>query len=478
MSQATMSSEEASQAIADLLGARLPVDEHPSQRLRFFGAAPRFDTPHKLTLSAASAIGAYALGVEHWWHMSSGQHQTIGIDWMQAASSLNPGHFQKQSGYSLPALSLLTELKADFYKTRDDRWFFPIGSYPHLRDGVLDLLQCANTADALSAAIRQWDATDLEQAFAQHKLPGIYARSTDEWLAHPQGALLAGKPVIEIEKIGDSPAEPPYSRVRPLDGIRVLDFGHVIAGPVVARSLAEHGAEVLRISPPMNQDPFRQTVDTNIGKRSAFLDFNAPVDMLKARELINGADVVVQSWRPGSLDKRGLGAEDAATIRPGIVYVTVTAFGDEGPWGTYGGFEQLGQAVSGVSVREGGSGRPRIVPTYLLNDYLTGYLGAAGVMMALIRRAHEGGSYHVKVSLAKTSMWVQDLGVDDSFDPGQARRHFAAGLNPVLERRPSAYGPLEQLPPVAQFSRTRSYWTLPPAPNGAHPPSWERHDFT
>src|SRR5690606_25874126 len=107
-------------------------DEHPSQRLRFFGAAPRFDTPHKLTLSAASAIGAYALGVEHWWHMSSGQHQTIGIDWMQAASSLNPGHFQKQSGYSLPALSLLTELKADFYKTRDDRWFFPIGSYPHL----------------------------------------------------------------------------------------------------------------------------------------------------------------------------------------------------------------------------------------------------------------------------------------------------------------------------------------------------------
>lgn len=474
MSQASISPDEAYQAIANLLGNRLPSREHPSQRLRFFGSAPRFDTPHKLTLSAASAIGAYAIAVEHWWHMAVGQHQMVGIDWMQAASSLNPGHFQKQSGYSLPALSLLTELKADFYRTRDERWFFPIGSYPHLRDGVLDLLQCANSADALSAAIRQWDAADLEQAFAQHKLPGIYARSTDEWLAHPQGALLAGKPVIEIQKIGDSQAEPAICRDRPLDRIRVLDLGHVIAGPVVARSLAEHGAEVLRISPPMNQDPFRQTVDTNIGKRSAFLDFDAPKDRLKARELINGADVLVQSWRPGSLNKRGLGAEDAAAIRPGLIYVTVTAFGDEGPWGSYGGFEQLGQIVSGIAVREGGSGRPRVVPTYLLNDYLTGYLGAAGVMMALMRRAQEGGSYHVKVSLAKTSMWVQDLGIENGFDPDQPRRHFAETLNPVLETRPSAYGLLEQLPPVAQFSRTGPYWALPPAPNGAHPPAWER----
>jgi hypothetical protein len=413
------------------------------------------------------------MGIEQWWHMASGQHQTIGIDWMQAASSLNPGHFQKQSGYALPALSLLTELKADFYKTRDDRWFFPIGSYPHLRDGVLDLLQCANSAEALSNAIGRWDASELEEAFARHKLPGVYARSTEEWLEHPQGKLLAGKPVIDVQKIGDSDPEPPRARTRPLDGIRVLDLGHVIAGPIVARSLAEHGADVLRVTAPMIQDPFRQTIDTNIGKRSAFLDFDDSVDMMKARELINGADVVVQSWRPGSMENRGLGASSAAAIRPGVIYVTVTAFGDEGPWGSRGGFEQLGQAISGISIREGGADRPRIVPTYLLNDYLTGYLGAAGVMVALIRRAQEGGSYHVKVSLAKTSMWVQSLGLNDSFDPGAPRRHFAEGLNPALETRQSAYGPLEQLPPVAQFCRTRAHWALPPAPNGAHPPTWE-----
>jgi crotonobetainyl-CoA:carnitine CoA-transferase CaiB-like acyl-CoA transferase len=463
---------EAYRAIAALAAPHRTLDAEPSARLRFFGTVPAFDSPHKLTLAAASAIGVYALGVEQWWHMAANQHQTVAIDWMQAACSLNPGHFQTQSGYALPALSLLTELKADFYRTADERWFFPIGSYPHLRDGVLDLLQCANTAEALGASIGRWQSAELEEAFAQRKLPGIHARSRKEWLSHPQGELLGRVPAIQIEKIADSEPEAPRARTRALDGLRVLDLGHVIAGPIVARSLAEHGADVLRVTSPTMQDPFRQTVDTNIGKRSSFLDLDRATDLQKARELISGADVVVQSWRPGSIARRGLGAEQAAHIRPGVIYVSVSCFGDTGPWGERGGFEQLGQAVSGVSVTEGGSGKPRVVPTYLLNDYLTGYLGAAGVMMALVRRAREGGSYHVKVSLARTSMWVQELGLDSDFDPDRPRRHFAEELTPVLETRQSAYGPLEQLPPVAQFSRTRAGWTLPPAPNGAHAADW------
>lgn len=493
--------DEAVRAISALSAPHRTLDADAAARLRFFGTAPAFDTPHKLTLASASAIGVYALGVEQWWRMATGQHQSVAIDWMQAACALNPGHFQTQSGYALPALSLLTELKADFYRTADGRWFFPIGSYPHLRDGVLDVLQCANTGAALAAAIGRREGDELEDTFARHKLPGIYARSREEWLAHPQGALLAGLPVIQVEKIGDSPAEGPGFAAaraaaaaplqawpgaaapgaggpatgagpRALQGLRVLDLGHVIAGPIVARSLAEHGADVLRITSPTLQDPFRQTVDTNIGKRSAFLDLDRQVDLQRARSLMAGADVVVQSWRPGSMARRGLAAEDAAHIRPGLVYVSVSCFGDTGPWGDRGGFEQLGQAISGVSVAEGGTGSPRVVPTYLLNDYLTGYLGAAGVMMALIRRAREGGSYHVKVSLARTSMWVQELGLDPGFDPDRPRRHFAETLTPVLETRPSAYGILEQLPPVARFSRTQAAWTLPPAPNGAHAAEW------
>ncbi|OWT73643.1 MULTISPECIES: CoA transferase [unclassified Achromobacter] len=466
-------SDRACQAVEDLLGAQLPWDGAPAERLRFHGAAPAFDTPHALALSAGAAIGAYALTVEKWWHLATGQHQTVAIDWMQAAASLNPGHFQTQNGYNLPALSLLTELKADFYRTADQRWFFPIGSYPHLRDGVLELLDCANTPTALSRAIGRWTGDDLETAFAEKRLPGIYARSTEEWRRHPQGVLLGQLPVIEVTRIGDSEPEPPRPGARPLAGLRVLDLGHVIAGPVVARSLAEHGAEVLRITPPMNQDPFRQTIDTNIGKQSAFLDLTDDMDIQRARELISGADVVVQSWRPASLARRGLGAEDAAALRPGVIYVSVSAYGDSGPWAERGGFEQLGQTVSGIAIDEGvAGGKPRVVPTYLLNDYLTGYLGAAGVMQALLRRARDGGSYHVKVSLTRTSMWVQSLGREPGFTPRADRRHFSEGLTPLLETRTSAYGVLRQLPPVAQFSRTRAHWALPPAPNGAHPAAW------
>ncbi|OZI43305.1 CoA transferase [Bordetella genomosp. 4] len=460
-------------AIAALLGSDWARQDAPEHRLRLHGICPAFDSPHKLTVAAASAIGAYALSVERWHHMATGVRQTVAIDWMQAACSLNPGHFQTQSGFALPALSLLTELKADFYQTADERWFFPIGSYPHLRDGVLELLDCANTTAALAKAISRWKGDDLEEAFAERKLPGIYARSQDEWLSHPQGKRLAKLPAVEVIKVDDSEPEPAQANVRPLDRLRVLDLGHVIAGPVVARSLAEHGAEVLRITSPAMQDPFRQTVDTNIGKRSAFLDFDTQQGLQTVRDLISGADVVVQSWRPCSMSKRGLGPQDAASIRPGIIYVSVSAFGDEGPWGKRGGFEQLGQAVSGVSVREGGQGKPRVVPPYLLNDYLTGYLGATGVMQALIRRAQDGGSYHVKVSLARTSMWVQELGLLSGFDPMHPRGDFAKALNPVLETRASAYGILQQLPPVAQFSRTRAQWSLPPAPNGAHAAAWQ-----
>ncbi|MGO1500705.1 MAG: CoA transferase [Marinobacter sp.] len=442
------------------------------KRLKLTGLPPEFDTHHKLNVAITSAIGAYSLTVEKWWHAITGQHQSINIDYMQAAAALNPGYFQRQSGYLLPSLSLSTELKSDFYRTLDDRWFFPLGSFSHLRDGVLRVLDSANTPEALAAAISKWKAIDLEGEFAKEGLAGVFARTTEEWRKHPQGSLLAAKPVIEIEKIADSDAEGPRGDIsRPLQGVRVLDFGHVIAGPVVARTLAEQGAEILRISPPKRQDPFRQTIDTNIGKHSAFADLNEPLDYKKVMHLIGGADVVVQSWRPGSLSGRGLGAEEAATIRPGVIYVSVSAYGDEGPWAKRGGFEQLGQVASGIAVDEGAPNNPRLVPTYLLNDYLAGYLGATGAMLALLRRAKEGGSYHVKVSLTRSSMWTQDLGLITPKEHIKGQ-HFATNLNPIMEERNSAYGVLKQLPPVAQFSHTSPYWTLPPAPNGAHALAW------
>jgi len=473
MMEASMAAnDEVRQAVASLLAdCALEQPDAAAGRLRLSGDMPALDTRHKLCVAAASAIGAYALAIEQWWRMGGGQEQVVGLDWRQAVAALNPGAFQRQNGYSISAAALFTELKAGFYRTADDRWFFPVGSYPHLRDGVLEALQCANSQQALGAAIGRRTGDELETAFGTQRLPGICARSHDEWRRHEQGRSLAAMPVVTIEKIADSAPEFPAGAARPLDRIRVLDMGHVIAGPVIARSLAEHGADVLRLGPPMNQDAFRQTVDTNIGKRSGFIDLDTADDRARLRQLVCGADVLVQSWRSGSLERRGFGAQEAAALRPGIVYASVTAFGHEGPWQERGGFEQLGQAASGIAMAEARDGRPRLVTSQLLNDYLTGYLGAMGVMAALARRASEGGSYHVRVALTRTSMWVQGLGLCEPA-PEAAGKRFVECVRPLLERRQSAFGLLEQLPPVAQFSRTPAHWTLPPAPNGAHEAHW------
>jgi crotonobetainyl-CoA:carnitine CoA-transferase CaiB-like acyl-CoA transferase len=447
------------------LDARHSID---AADISFSGEAPRFATPHKIVAAQAAAIGAVAAGVAQRWKNAHGERQGVTINALQAGCSLHPAQFQRQSGHPLPALSLARELKADFYRTADGKWFFPIGSYAHLRDGVLALLDCPNTPEALGKAIGRWKAAELEEAFAAHALPGIFARTQAEWEAHPQGRALLETPVITIEKIGDSKPEDARPQRRPLDDLRVLDLAHVIAGPVVARTFAEHGADVLRLSSPSQPDPLPQIIDTGIGKRCAFSDLRQAHDAARARELASRADVLVQSWRPGSLDKLGLGASDVARLRPGIVYVSVSAFGFDGPWGTRKGFEQLGQTASGIAITEGGEGKPRVVPTYLLNDYLTAYLGAAGALVALARRAREGGSYHVKVSLTRASMWVQSLGLQAVPQDAQTLEQ----LKPVLQSRLSPFGQLDQLGPVAQFTRTPAHWTLPPSNLGSSAPAW------
>ncbi len=459
-------SSDAQTALAHLT-ACLALDTSAAD-LRFCGEAPRLDSHHQLVAAQAAAIAAVAHGVASRWRDAKDCRQAVEIDALQAASSLNPAYFQRQNGHSIAMASLARELKAAFYRTADGRWFFPIGSYPHLRDAVLALLNCPNTPEALGASIGRWEAQKLEDAFASARLPGVFARSPEEWAAHPQGRAMWAEPVVSIEKIGESEPEAVHPDRRPLDDLRILDVSHVIAGPVVARTFAEHGADVLRISSPMQPDPPAMTIDTGIGKRCAFIDLTLKQDAQRLRDLAAKADVFVQSWAPGSLDRRGLAAEQLAGLRPGIIYVSVSCFGFSGPWAGRKGFEQLGQTASGICVTDARDGKPRVVPTNLLNDYLTGYLGTAGALAALARRARDGGSYHVKVSLTRTSMWVQQLGLRTIAAQLQTLDDF----RPRLQQRFSAFGMLEQLGPVAQFSATPAAWVLPPAPLGSSPPSW------
>ena len=388
---------------------------------------------------------------------------------MHAACALEPTHFQTQHGHRVPQSSHSRELKSGFYSTRDDRWFIPSGSYPHLRDATLQLLDCPNTVDAIGTAIGRWRAAELEQACHEHGVPGVMVRSRDEWLDHAQGQALAGTPVVVVEKLADGPRVAERPDRRPLDDIRVLDASHVIAGPVVARSLGEHGAQVLRVSSPTQPDPIPQILDTGIGKRNAYLDLRQAHDHATLIALVRDADVFVESWRQGSLDRLGLSARHLAELCPGIIYVSVNAFGFDGPWRDRKGFDQMAQAATGICHAHARSGTPALVPTRLLNDYLTGYLGAAGVMQALALRARDGGSYHVKVSLARTAMWVQDIGQR----PASAQGVTLDDLHPPMVTRLSPFGLMHQVAPAAQMSVTPGGWDLPPAPLGAHAAVWE-----
>ena len=126
------------------------------------------------------------------------------------------------------------------------------------------------------------------------------------------------------------------------------------------------------------------------------------------RALVSDAHMFSQGYRPDALARRGFGPMELAEMRPGIIVVSIDCYGHEGPFAGRPGWEQLAQTVTGMALEHAGDEHPALVPA-AVNDYTTGYLGALGVMRALARRATEGGSWHVRVSLARTSMWIMSL---------------------------------------------------------------------
>ena len=266
----------------------------------------------------------------------------------------------------------------------------------------------------------------------------------------------------------------------PLHGVRVLDLTRVLAGPTCGRVLASYGADVLAVSAERLASIPAFDLDTGIGKRAAFIDLLKPADAEALRALARGAHIFVDSYRPGALAKLGFSPAALAHIAPGMTYVAVSAYGNEGPWAGRRGWEQLAQAATGIAVDQGAfmasrrkSRRetlPELIPAAVL-DYTTGYLAAAGALAALLRRIREGGSWVVQVSLASTAMWLQSLGkIDAAAVPESWEPH--AGLDPYLRSCETEAGQLEFLGPVVRMSKTPPIWAPPPLPGFAEAPRW------
>jgi crotonobetainyl-CoA:carnitine CoA-transferase CaiB-like acyl-CoA transferase len=272
--------------------------------------------------------------------------------------------------------------------------------------------------------------------------------------------------VIEIERIGDAPPQRLPDGDRPLSGVRVLDLTRVLAGPTCARTLAEHGADVLHVASPRLPTLELFEMDTGHGKRQAYIDLDDAAQAATLRGLVHGADVFSQGFQHGTLERRGFGAAQVAALRPGIIYVSENAYGHDGPWRHRPGWEQLAQAATGVTTIQGVE-RPSITPA-AMNDYTTGYFAALGVMMALRRRAAEGGSWLVTVSLSQTSMWYVRLGHDLDRSAASGGGDIAS----MMETCETPYGLMHRLRPALRMSETSPYWAIPSAPLGSGEPVW------
>ncbi len=440
------------------------------------GEEPVVPSRHRLGTASAVALAAQGTAVAAIWRQRSGRGQNVDVDLAQAAvPGLCTSDHLSQSGHPVdrgrnPAMA------ANFFATKDGRRLYILRApvyVPHMLR-LLDFFGCANTTDAIAAATARWRADDLEVALAEHKIVGTIARTREEWLAHPQGQWLAARAPVEIEKIGDSPPEPFAPAARPLSGIRALDMAHVLAGPVTSRVLAEQGADVLHVSAPHQPDQFVHLLDTGLGKRRAFIDLNRG-GAAEVQALAGDADIFVHSWRPGSLERHGLSPAEMARRRPGLIYVSVSCYGYGGPWASRGGYEPIGQTASGLAIDEGSPDQPILAPTFTLDDYVTAYLAAAGTLGALVRRACEGGSYHVKASLTRTSMWVQELGrlpPEKWPDRSRGRPALPAPRPGDMMRTASVFGEIEHPTPITRFSETKAFWELPPQPVGASRPEW------
>ena len=460
-------------AFEEVIAAR-GLDKPNGDEVALIGEDPVLGTRFKIGETLAAVHAGIGVAVSDLWELKTGRRQRATINVRSVAAGLRSAyHLQRPdaTGAFKDVVNKSHEAArhlAQPWPTRDGRWFLPHFGLPNLRQRMLDVLGCEPTPESVSKAVSGWDGPELEAATDEAKACGALVRSNREWLEHPHGQVLAKKPVVEIIKIGDSERRPLPQCARPLSGIRVIDHTRILAGPMAARTLAEHGAEVLMVGAERLPHIPEHVIDTSHGKRSCYLDLAHSEDVSTLRHLIAGADVFTQSYRPGVLSKFGFGPEDVAAVQPGIIYVSISCYGADGPFSYRAGWEQMGQTVTGISF-DNGAEKPKLLPAPAC-DYTTGYLAAYGALLAIGRRAREGGSYHVRVSLCQSGMFIYRQG---QVAPGVPNIDLsAAELNELRIESQTSDGPLRHLRPILQLSETPPMWDRPTPRLGGDKAEW------
>lgn len=448
----------------------------PLDRVALSGAEPQLPSSFRIGAAAQATIAAATLAAAEFWRRRGGPASGVRVDMRHAALEFRSDRYLALDGVPLEER---WDAIAGPYACGDGRWVRLHTNFPHHRAGVLRLLGCAGERAAVQAALQGWTAFGFEQAAAEAGLCVTAMRSFAEWDAHPQGQASATLPPLRLARIGDAPPRPLRSaRVadaddRPLSGLRVLELTRVIAGPVGGRTLAAQGAAVLHVTAPHLPSFDQLLLDVNRGKRATQLDLREASARATLRALVQDADVFVQGYRPGAIAGHGFAPEALAALRPGLVCVSLSAYGEVGPWADRRGFDSLVQTASGFNHAEaeaaGRADRPRVLPCQAL-DHASGFLIAFGALAARLRQAEEGGTWLVRVSLAGTGRWLRGLGrLPDGLaapDPG-----FAA-VQDLLEDSASGFGRLRALRHAGVIGAAPPRWDLPSVPLDTHAAAW------
>ena len=438
-------------------------------RLTLTGDEPQLPSTFRVAAAAQVSIAAAALAAAEIWRARSGEAQAVAVDMRHAAVECRSERYLRVDDKPPPPA---WDAIAGVYKTGDGRFVRLHTNFPHHRDAVCRVLGCEPSRDAVQSALMNWQGATFEDAAIAEGGVVALMRSHDEWMAHPQSVALATLPVLSIERIGDAPPRLFGDGDRPLSGVRALDLSRVIAGPVAGRTWAAHGADVMLVtSPNLPAIPWL-TIDTGRGKLSTSIDLQTDEGRDTLRELLGNADIFAQGYRPTALAQLGFAPKDVAAIRPGIVCVSLSAYGHVGPWASRRGFDSLVQTTTGFNHAEGqaaGIAGPKELPAQML-DHATGYLMAFGAMMARLRQASEGGSWHVRVSLAQTGRWLWNFG---QIDGGLATPDLTPDdARPFMQDMPSGFGNLSAVRHAALLSATPAHWARPAVPLGSDPPRW------
>lgn len=448
--------------------------------VEFYGKDPIQPSTLKIASLAGIGLAAKSVAIASLWKKRTGINQDIKVDIRKALKRLSPFYerkWEKLNGFPAKAQIFPNNpTRFDFYQTKDGRWVMPLNPYPSAQRHTLELLNALPNKKSISHAIRQWHSHDLEEKAAEKGVVMPVVRSVPEFLNEEQYEYIARKPLVSIEKIGESDPEPFSSNpTQPLDGIRSLGMGHVIAGAGLGRGLALHGADVLNVWRPSEFEEETLLLTSHIGMRSTYLDIdNQQAHCQKFDALLQDADIFFLNKRNGFMAEKNLTPHELAEKRPGIIHCSVSCYGEEGPWSDRNGFDQTAGCVTGVMDLEGTPDKPKLPPIVVVNDYVISWLLETAAIKALERRAQEGGSYKVQVNLSRVSLYLLSLGIFD-------KKYVNNTYNSTDEHKIVSPEQFEEETPLGHYigvtdqvemTKTPGHYKFTLIPRGSSKPEW------